>query len=157
MVDIQVGGKLSSDAEKVLSKVSKAEVVDLALALCNIASPVGHEGEVLQFIYDWMAQQGFAPKKIGMLEHRYNIVGTLKGSGKGYTLLTNSHTDTTMGKDETWIQANAADPIWNSAWRHENLLVGYGIVNDKGPLAATASAQSACVCTPMGRPRLWLL
>ena len=111
MVDIQVGGKLSSDAEKVLSKVSKAEVVDLALALCNIASPVGHEGEVLQFIYDWMAQQGFAPKKIGMLEHRYNVVGTLKGSGKGYTLLTNSHTDTTMGKDETWIQANAADPI----------------------------------------------
>src|SRR2546423_1194976 len=143
MVDIQVGGKLSSDAEKVLSKVSKAEVVDLALALCNIASPVGHEGEVLQYIYDWMEKQGLAPKKIGMLENRYNVVGTLKGTGKGYTLLTNSHTDTTMGKDETWIQANAADPIWNSAWRHENLLVGYGIVNDKGPLAATMIAVKA--------------
>ena len=78
-----------------------------------------------------------------MLEDRYNVVGTLKGTGKGYTLLTNSHTDTTMGKDETWIQANAAEAIWHSAWRDGNLLVGYGIVNDKGPLAATMIAAKA--------------
>ncbi len=124
---------LSKDAEKVVSQVNKDEVIDLALALCNIASPVGHEKEVLQFIYDWLDRHGFSPKKVGMLEHRYNVVGTLKGTGTGYTLLTNSHTDTTMGADETWIQANAADPMWNSAWRDGNLLVGYGIVNDKDP------------------------
>jgi len=134
---------LSKEAEKVLAHVSKDEVIDLALALCNIASPVGHEGEVLQFIHDWLERHGFAPRKIGMLEQRYNVVGTLKGTGKGYTLLTNSHTDTTMGPAETWIQANAADPIWNSAWREGNLLVGYGIVNDKGPLAATMIAAKA--------------
>jgi acetylornithine deacetylase/succinyl-diaminopimelate desuccinylase-like protein len=134
---------LSKDAEKVISKVNKEEVVDLALALCNIDSPVGHEGEVLAFIYGWLAEQGFSPKKVGMLEDRYNVVGTLKGTGKGYTLLTNSHTDTTMGKDETWIQANAAEAIWHSAWRDGNLLVGYGIVNDKGPLAATMIAAKA--------------
>jgi acetylornithine deacetylase/succinyl-diaminopimelate desuccinylase-like protein len=135
--------RLSEDAEKVIGKVSKDEVVDLALAICNIDSPVGHEGEVLQFIYDWLTKEGFAPKKVGMLEHRYNVVGTLKGTGNGYTLLTNSHCDTTMGTDETWIQANAADPIWHSAWRDGNLLVGYGIVNDKGPLAATMIAAKA--------------
>jgi acetylornithine deacetylase/succinyl-diaminopimelate desuccinylase-like protein len=135
--------RLSEDAEKVIGKVSKDEVVDLALAICNIDSPVGHEGEVLQFIYDWLTKEGFAPKKVGMLEHRYNVVGTLKGTGNGYTLLTNSHCDTTMGMDETWIQANAADPIWHSAWRDGNLLVGYGIVNDKGPLAATMIAAKA--------------
>jgi acetylornithine deacetylase/succinyl-diaminopimelate desuccinylase-like protein len=136
-------GHLSKDAEKVLSKISKDEVVDLALALCNIDSAVGHEGRVLQFIYDWLAREGFSPKKIGMLEDRYNIVGRLNGAGKGYTLLTNSHTDTTMGMEETWIQANAADPIWHSAWRDGNLLVGYGIINDKGPLAATMIAAKA--------------
>jgi acetylornithine deacetylase/succinyl-diaminopimelate desuccinylase-like protein len=134
---------LSRDAEKIIGKVRKDEVVDLALALCNIDSPVGHEGEVLQFIHDWLAKEGFSPKKIGMLADRYNIVGTLKGSGRGYTLLTNSHTDTTMGAHETWIQANAADPIWHSAWRKGDLLVGYGIVNDKGPLAATMIAAKA--------------
>jgi acetylornithine deacetylase/succinyl-diaminopimelate desuccinylase-like protein len=134
---------LSKDAEKVVSQVNQDEVIDLALALCTIASPVGHEKEVLQFIYDWLDRHGFSPRKVGMLEHRYNVVGTLKGTGTGYTLLTNSHTDTTMGADETWIQANAADPIWNSAWRDGNLLVGYGIVNDKGPLAATMIAAKA--------------
>lgn len=135
--------KLSQDAEKVISKVNRDEVINLALALCNIDSPVGHEKEVLEFIYDWFEKQGFSPKKVGMLEHRYNVVGTLKGTGKGYTLLTNAHTDTTMGKDETWTQANAADPIWHSAWRDGNLLVGYGIINDKGPLAATMIAAKA--------------
>ena len=142
MTEVSVAD-LSRDARKVIDNVSKEEVVDLALALCNIDSPVGHEGEVLQFIYDWLAREGFSPKKIGLLEDRYNIVGTLRGSGKGYTLLTNSHTDTTLGADETWIQANAADPIWHSAWRKGNLLVGYGIINDKGPLAATMIAAKA--------------
>jgi acetylornithine deacetylase/succinyl-diaminopimelate desuccinylase-like protein len=137
------GAKLSEDAARVIAHVSKDEVVDLALALCNIDSPVGHEGNVLQFIYDWLQREGFAPAKIGMLEDRYNIVGSLKGTGNGYTLLTNSHTDTTMGMEETWIQANAADPIWHSAWRKGNLLVGYGIINDKGPLAATLIAAKA--------------
>src|SRR5262249_22024251 len=116
MAKVEVS-ELSKDAEKVISKVDKDEVVDLALALCNIDSPVGHEGEVLAFIHGWLAEHDFSPKKVGMLEDRYNVVGTLKGTGKGYTLLTNSHTDTTMGKDETWIQANAAEAIWHSAWR----------------------------------------
>lgn len=142
MAKVEVS-ELSKDAEKVISKVDKDEVVDLALALCNIDSPVGHEGEVLAFIHGWLAEHDFSPKKVGMLEDRYNVVGTLKGTGKGYTLLTNSHTDTTMGKDETWIQANAAEAIWHSAWRDGNLLVGYGIVNDKGPLAATMIAAKA--------------
>lgn len=142
-MNIHLAANLSEDAEKVVAQVNKNEVVDLALALCKIDSPVGQEGAVLQFIYDWLDQHGFAPRKIGMLEDRYNLVGTLKGTGKGYTLLTNSHTDTTMGSEETWIQANAADPIWHSAWQRGNLLVGYGIINDKGPLAATLIAAKA--------------
>lgn len=101
----------SQDAEKVLSKVSKDEVVNLALEMANIDSPTGYEKEVLEFIYSWLEREGFSPKKVGMLEDRYNVVGTLKGTGQGYNLLFNAHTDTTLSEDDTWIQANVADPI----------------------------------------------
>lgn len=133
----------SQDAEKVLSKVSKDEVVNLALEMANIDSPTGYEKEVLEFIYSWLEREGFSPKKVGMLEDRYNVVGTLKGTGQGYSLLFNAHTDTTLSEDDTWIQANVADPIWHSAWRDGDMLIGYGIVNDKGPLAATMIAAKA--------------
>lgn len=135
--------KLSQEAEKVISRVSKDEVVNLALDLANIDSPTGYEKDVLEFIYSWLEKEGFSPKKVGMLEDRYNVVGRLKGKGTGYTLLFNAHTDTTLSKDDTWIQANVADPIWHSAWRDGDMLIGYGIVNDKGPLASTMIAAKA--------------
>ncbi|MDP2932347.1 MAG: M20/M25/M40 family metallo-hydrolase [Chloroflexota bacterium] len=134
---------VSKDAEKVLSKINRDELVQLALDVCNIDSPTGYEKDVLEFIYAWLDKEGFSPKKVGMLEHRYNIVGTLKGKGKGHSLLFNAHTDTTLSKDDTWIQANVGDPIWHSAWRDGDSLIGYGIVNDKGPLTATLIAAKA--------------
>ena len=132
-----------NDAEKVISKIDRDELIQLVLDLCNIDSPVGYEGEVLNFIYSWFDKEGFSPKKVGMLEDRYNVVGTVRGTGQGYTLLFNAHTDTAMGKDETWIQANAADPIWHTGWRDGDMLLGYGVVNDKGPLATTMIAAKA--------------
>lgn len=135
--------KLSTEAEKVISRVNKDEVVKLALDLCNIDSPTGYEKDVLEFIYSWLEKEGLSPKKVGMLEDRYNVVGRLKGKGTGYTLLFNAHTDTTLSKDDTWIQANVADPIWHSAWQDGDMLIGYGIVNDKGPLASTMIAAKA--------------
>ncbi len=135
--------KLNPEAARIIDKINKDELVQLTLDLCNIDSPVGFEKDVLEFIYSWMEREGFAPKKIGMFEDRYNIVGTLKGKGKGCTLLFNAHTDTTLSNDDTWIQANVADPIWHSAWLEDGRLVGYGTVNDKGPLAATMIAAKA--------------
>jgi acetylornithine deacetylase/succinyl-diaminopimelate desuccinylase-like protein len=135
--------KLNKDVEKVISKVDKDELVKLALDLCNIDSPVGYEKDVLEFIYSWFEKEGFTPKKVGMLEDRYNIVGKLKGKGNGYSLLFNAHTDTPLSKEDTWIQADAADPVWHSAWLEGDKLVGYSTVNDKGPLAATMIAAKA--------------
>ncbi len=71
--------KLSTEAEKVISRVNKDEVVKLALDLCNIDSPTGYEKDVLEFIYSWLEKEGLSPKKVGMLEDRYNVVGRLKG------------------------------------------------------------------------------
>lgn len=134
---------MSKDAEKVISKVNRDEAIQLALDMANIDSPTGYEKDVLEFIYAWMEKEGLAPRKIGMLEHRYNVVGTVKGKGKGQSLLFNAHTDTTLSKDDTWIQANVADPVWHTAWRDGDVLIGYGIVNDKGPLASTMIAAKA--------------
>ena len=135
--------KLNPEAARIIGKINKDELVQLTLDLCNIDSPVGFEKDVLEFIYSWMEREGFAPTKIGMFDYRYNIVGNLKGKGKSGTLLFNSHTDTTLPIDDTWIQANVAETLWHSDWLEDGRLVGYGTVNDKGPLAATMIAAKA--------------
>ena len=49
--------------EDVVTSIDPQEVVDLALALGNIDSPTGSEGPAGEFVYDWLAAQGFAPKR----------------------------------------------------------------------------------------------
>ncbi len=138
-----MGAKLSEEAEKVISMINKDELVQLVLDMCNIDSPTGYEKDVLEFIYAWFENEGFPPKKVGMLEDRYNVVAMLKGKGNGYSLLFNAHTDTALSKDATWVDINAAAPILHSAWRDGNILVGFGVINCKGPLAATMIAAKA--------------
>ncbi len=138
-----MGKQFSIDTETVLKRVDKDEVAELALNLANIDSPSGYEKEVGEFIYSWLEQQGFSPRKVGMLEDRFNVFGRLKGKGNGYSLLFNAHMDTAVAKEDTWVWADAADPIWHSGWREGDKLVSFGIVNDKGPLAATMIAAKA--------------
>jgi formylaminopyrimidine deformylase len=45
--------------------INRDELVELALALCNIESPAGQEGEVGEYVFDWMRREGFKPRKIG--------------------------------------------------------------------------------------------
>jgi hypothetical protein len=37
--------------------INREELVDLALALCNIESPAGQEAEVGEFVLDWMKRE----------------------------------------------------------------------------------------------------
>jgi acetylornithine deacetylase/succinyl-diaminopimelate desuccinylase-like protein len=56
------------------------ELVDL----CNIESPAGRETEVGNFVFEWMQNEGFEPKKIGMFPDRFNVIGTLAGATARY-------------------------------------------------------------------------
>lgn len=109
----------------------------LALALGNIDSPTGDEGPAGTFVYNWLVEQGFETKKIGMFENRFNVLGILPGtSDNGYSLIFNSHFDTGKHAHDVWSLRNATDPIYHSAWQDGDVLYGEGVVNDKGPMAA---------------------
>lgn len=128
---------------RVMEKIREDEVVDLALALSQIDSPTGGEGPVSDYIYNWCAEQGFSPKRLGLFPDRCNILGRLKGVGGGKSLIFNSHMDTTIEASETLTTLKAADPIFHSAWREGKYLYGNGILNNKGPMATWMIACKA--------------
>jgi acetylornithine deacetylase/succinyl-diaminopimelate desuccinylase-like protein len=80
--------------DDVVALIDRDDLVRFTLEICNIDSAVGHEGEVGEHLYNWMLQQGFAVRKIGLLSDRFNVLGTLRGTGGGYSLIFNSHMDT---------------------------------------------------------------
>jgi len=130
-------------AQNVLDRINADELVKVALDLSNIDSPTGREAEVGQYVYDWLKGQGFAPQKVGLLPDRFNVVATLPGQARGPSLVFNSHMDTTIAKEEWWTTRRAADPIFHSAWREGDFLIGNGICNDKGPMATWLIAAKA--------------
>lgn len=135
--------KPDATALKVLDRINADELVQLALDLGKIDSPTGREGEVAQYVYDWLLRNGFAPKKLGLYPDRFNVVATLPGQGSGRSLVFNSHMDTTIAAEEIWTTRRAADPIFHSAWREGDNLIGNGICNDKGPMATWLIAAKA--------------
>ena len=130
-------------AEDVLAKIDPQEVIDLALALGNIDSPTGSEGPAGQFVFDWLAKNGFAPKKYAMIPERFNVAATLPGTGGGYSLIFNAHLDTTLRPDAEWSARDPKDPLYHSAWVEGDSIHGDGVVNDKGPMAAFLVAAKA--------------
>jgi acetylornithine deacetylase/succinyl-diaminopimelate desuccinylase-like protein len=122
----------------VLEQVSidEDEVVSLALELGNIDSPTGDEGPAGEFVYNWLVERGFETKKVGMFPDRFNVLGTLPGTSDGYSLIFNSHYDTGKHGHDRWSLRDAGNPAYHSAWREGDVLVGEGVVNDKGPMAA---------------------
>lgn len=123
--------------------INAQELADLALALCNIESPAGQEREVGEYVFNWMADAGFKPRKIAMLPDRFNVLGTLPGTGDGYSLIFNSHLDTGRSKEDKWSIREPESGINHGAWREGDTLYGEGIVNDKGPMAAFLVAAKA--------------
>jgi len=135
--------KIGARAQSVLDKIDVDELVKVALDLANIDSPTGSEGPVGEYVYEWLTREGFAARKVALMPDRPNVLGTLPGISHGKSLVFNSHMDTTIHKDEWWTTRRAADPVFHSAWRDGDVLVGNGICNDKGPMATWLLAAKA--------------
>lgn len=121
----------------------QGEAADLALTLGQINSPHGNEGEAGKFVLDWLRKNKIPALEQEVLPGRYNAIGRLAGSGKGASLILNSHLDTAYG---------APDDIWTAgrfnrgdleAWAEDARIYGQGVVNDKAPMAATLLALKA--------------
>jgi acetylornithine deacetylase/succinyl-diaminopimelate desuccinylase-like protein len=129
--------------DDVVKTIDPKEVVDLALALGNIDSPTGSEGPAGEFVYEWLAREGFEPKKYALIPERPNVAAWIHGTGGGYSLIYNSHLDTTLRPDAVWSARDAKDPLYHSAWVDGDQIYGDGVVNDKGPMAAFLVAAKA--------------
>ena len=78
-----------------------------------------------------------------MFADRANVVGRLRGSGGGNAVIFNAHMDVAWGPEERRWMHDPDNPIYTSAWREGDTLVGNGLINDKGPLACTLIAAKA--------------
>ena len=134
---------MSSDIELVLKQIDREELANLALELSMIDSPSGEEKKVADFVEAWLRQEGFETRVVGLLPERPNVVGIYKGSGGGYSLLFNSHMDTSVSEEDSWQFYDTRKPADHGAWREGDKLIGNGIVNDKGPMACFLIAVKA--------------
>jgi acetylornithine deacetylase/succinyl-diaminopimelate desuccinylase-like protein len=123
----------------------KDELVSLAVDLGNIYAPTGYEKEIGQFIYNWLEKNGFEAARQEVVKDRFNVIGKMRGTGSGYSLMLNSHMDTDVGAPEDfWILGEElSNPIFNRAWVEKDVIKGRSVVNDRGPMAATMIAAKA--------------
>jgi acetylornithine deacetylase/succinyl-diaminopimelate desuccinylase-like protein len=119
------------------------DLVKLALDLGNIEAPTGREAAAGNYVYDWMARNGFGPERIGAFEDRFNVVGRLKGAGGGPSLAFNSHLDTIMSREDTSRFTDAGERIYHEAWLDQDRIYGYPVVNCKGPMTCWLIAGKA--------------
>jgi acetylornithine deacetylase/succinyl-diaminopimelate desuccinylase-like protein len=134
---------VSPTADQIVASIDPQEVIELALALGNIDSPTGSEGAAGQHVFDWLAANGFEPRKYALVDDRFNVAAWIHGTGGGYNLVYNSHLDTTLRPDAIWSARDATDPLYHSAWVDGDEIYGDGVVNDKGPMAAFLVAAKA--------------
>ncbi len=143
--------------------IDRDELVQLVLELCNIPSPMGTGGEAGQFVFDWLAREGFAPRKAGLVAERFNVIGEYGGGGAagvegvaadgsmvgaGRNLLFTSHLDTESPlyhPDDRYSlrPGTAADPQWLRAWLEGDMFFGHAVGNDRGPMACFLIAARA--------------
>jgi putative selenium metabolism hydrolase len=69
---------------------NREDCIGFLQRIIAIPSPSGQEKELGHFLKDKMRQFGFDTSKVDAL---YNAMGTIKGSGKGRSLLLNGHID----------------------------------------------------------------
>jgi acetylornithine deacetylase/succinyl-diaminopimelate desuccinylase-like protein len=134
-------------ADDAVALIDRGELVRLALDVCNIDSPGPTEAPVAEYVYEWLRREGFRARKVGLLADRPNVIGTLPGTGGGYSLLFNSHMDTAVRYTDVWSRMDCSGDEFHKAWIDDDQLVGEGIVNDKGPMAAFLIAAKAVKAT----------
>jgi acetylornithine deacetylase/succinyl-diaminopimelate desuccinylase-like protein len=140
----------AEDAQRIRAAIDPAELTELALTLGNIPSRSRHELAAAEFVHDWMAKEGFNPRKVGATPSRPNIIGQYGGRGLGKSLLFTAHLDTESPTRDPDIDAHKyrpetlANPEWERCWLEtDGTFRGYPITNDRGPMSCFLIAAKA--------------
>ena len=103
--------------QEVLEQVDRDRIVEIACNLANIISITGEEEEVAKYIGSEFEQLGMQVEYQYVEDGRPNVVGMLKGTGGGATLMFNAHMDHFDNPQETVVE--------------EDRIYGRGLVNMK--------------------------
>src|ERR1700744_1264877 len=128
-----------ADRAALAAAIHEGELVRFALALGNIPSPSGGEGAAALFVHDWLAAEGFSPRKVGATPERPNVIGQYGGRGDGAQLLFTAHLDTESPAwdpdidDFTLRPSSVKNREWQECWLEDGVFRGYPITNDRGP------------------------
>ncbi|WP_428374305.1 peptidase M20 [Lichenicoccus sp.] len=124
------------------------ELQALVLELSNIPSSQGREEQAGHYVFDWMAREGFGPRKVAAVPHRFSVVGSYGGFGRrgsARDLLFSSHLDTEgpMGdRHDAWRERpDTPPPELNRI--EDGTFIGAAIANDRGPMSCFLMAAKA--------------
>jgi acetylornithine deacetylase/succinyl-diaminopimelate desuccinylase-like protein len=127
---------------KVNELIDPEALINLALTLGKIDSPAGNEAPAGNYLFEWLQERNFAPRRVGFAPERFCVAACLPGKGGGANLVFNAHMDTSS-PDEATLMIRPAEKKQDLAWINGDYIVGKGVVNDKGPMAAFLIATDA--------------
>ncbi|KAL4800164.1 hypothetical protein BDV19DRAFT_375862 [Aspergillus venezuelensis] len=104
----------------------------------SVADGVG-ETKIADYLQSWFAHRGIESHRIETVPGRPSVVGVLKGSGGGKSLMFNGHIDTVT------LSSYEADPLSGHVDTRDGkqMVLGRGALDMKGGLAASLAAVSA--------------
>ena len=116
-------------SEQVLNQVNRNRIIELACNLANIVSITGEEESVARYLGSEFEKLGMQVEYQYVEDGRPNVVGTLKGTGGGATLMFNAHMDHFDSPQETVVD--------------DDRIYGRGLVNMKAAFPCYIEAVSA--------------
>src|ERR1700693_5084451 len=90
--------------EEVLQQVDRDRIVEVACNLANTVSITGEEENVARYLGSEFEKLGMQVEYQYVEDARPNVIGTLKGTGGGATLMFNAHMDHFDNPQETVVE-----------------------------------------------------
>lgn len=109
----------------------KEELAELVLRLANTYAPVGREMDVASVVHEWYQQNDVRSELVEIIEGRACVVGRLRGSGGGKSLIFNAHLDTEVSGPDHLNLMKDADVNTIGAWREGDKIFGHTAINDR--------------------------
>lgn len=103
----------------------------------SLVSGTAGEAKIAFYLRDWIESLGLETELVEVEPGRPNVIGTLRGSGGGKSLMLNGHTDT-VGVD--YMTIDPFDPVIK-----DGKLYGRGSFDMKGGLASSMAAVKTIV------------